>query len=527
MLIRPARPCDAATLRGLSGELGAGGELPDLSLAVVALVRIHGERIGKLGLGTGAERPAIAPADAGGAPLADAPAACDRLVGAAALKRTETGVEVAFLGVVPAHRRCGLATRLVGAAALQLGARSPGPVSLDHAQDDPSMLALCEALGARLSVRHSGFLAVWSSPQALANAARALLRCRRRGWQGPRGTASGQAAGTSGPAVDRGPPGPLPREASASRPVPPAGGAGIAAAPGRGVGLQRADASVSGRVRPPSPGKTGSAGPTSGAHPARRIAGTISTQPPNALQQQPRPPASGGPDRTRHPAPRPGPARPVAGPGIGRDPAPGGETRRSAPGAPGRVDRGSAARVTIRPIGARDLAAYARLHADGWRESYRGLVADDYLDGRLAADADAYWRAVHDGAGSSTLLLIAEDDNARAVGAIASVPARPEPGDDEIAGLSVARAARGCGIGTALMAAVGERLLAAGRGSLSLEVLVRNHAARRLYARLGGIPSGPVALDLPGGGRTPEGLRIRWPALTGLVDAARARTPNR
>ena len=52
------------------------------------------------------------------------------------------------------------------------------------------------------------------------------------------------------------------------------------------------------------------------------------------------------------------------------------------------MDRGE---IAIRPIVAADASTVADLHATSWRDAYRGMLRDEYLDADVAGDRRRVW----------------------------------------------------------------------------------------------------------------------------------------
>ena len=167
--------------------------------------------------------------------------------------------------------------------------------------------------------------------------------------------------------------------------------------------------------------------------------------------------------------------------------------------------------TVIRHATAGDLPAIARVHVDSWRTTYRGLVADAYLDGILSYERrEAGWRTEFDGmAAAGRFVLVAERDNA-IVGFASGGPERGGttafPGELEAIYL-LAEAQRG-GIGRLLVAAVARELALRGWTAMLLWVLEGNAPARAFYERLGGraVLRQPVTI----GGEPFEEIAYGW-----------------
>ncbi len=169
----------------------------------------------------------------------------------------------------------------------------------------------------------------------------------------------------------------------------------------------------------------------------------------------------------------------------------------------------------IRTAGAGDADAIAMLHTASWREVYRGILPDAYLDHEIVGDRLRYWTgALATPAGSFVLVAC---DGGVPSGFIA-VARDGEPGYDAVIdSLHVAAAWRGTGLGRRLMGQAASRLLAAGASSVCLRVFDANTAAVGFYRRLGGRPDGS-GIDGFAGADMPD-TRFGWRDLAALRDA--------
>lgn len=151
------------------------------------------------------------------------------------------------------------------------------------------------------------------------------------------------------------------------------------------------------------------------------------------------------------------------------------------------------------PAGPSDAEALAQVHVASWRETYRGLLPDAYLD-RMSVPAHARrWRrsllAPPPGA-----VTLAAADRGGLVGYAAGGPSRYQvEGEAEIHTLYVLRRAQGQGLGRRLLSDTARVLADNGAKSLMISVLRDNHAARAFYEHLGGIADAPRPEPGPGG----------------------------
>ncbi|QLG09478.1 GNAT family N-acetyltransferase [Deinococcus sp. D7000] len=171
--------------------------------------------------------------------------------------------------------------------------------------------------------------------------------------------------------------------------------------------------------------------------------------------------------------------------------------------------------MTVRPSGIRpatpaDAPAIARVHVTSWRETYAGLMPDDFLE-RMTNDEMRQRREMGWERTLSQRLetvLVAEQDET--VVAFASAgPARDHPGYEmELMTLYVLKSAQRRGLGRALFAEIVRTLRADGIQNLALWVLEAN-PTREWYLRQGGREAGEK-LD----GELRE-VRVVWDALPG------------
>lgn len=137
--------------------------------------------------------------------------------------------------------------------------------------------------------------------------------------------------------------------------------------------------------------------------------------------------------------------------------------------------------LTIRPATEADLAAIGAITVEAYRVD--GFVGDHDDYATTLADSATRFRDAE--------LLVAVDNADEVLGSVTVVPPGTpyaeisEPGEVEFRMLAVAAAARGRGVGEALVRAVIERARAAGAARVVLSSSEKMLAAHRLYERLG------------------------------------------
>jgi L-amino acid N-acyltransferase YncA len=143
--------------------------------------------------------------------------------------------------------------------------------------------------------------------------------------------------------------------------------------------------------------------------------------------------------------------------------------------------------VTIRKAQPADAAGIATAHVASWQAAYRGIMADEILDGlSVERRAESWWKNLSDETGSS-FVLVAEEEN----GIVGFVSAGPEREGDpvyksEVNAIYLHPSAWRKGIGRQLMHFAAMELLARGLTTMLLWVARDNLASRKFYEALGG-----------------------------------------
>ena len=174
-----------------------------------------------------------------------------------------------------------------------------------------------------------------------------------------------------------------------------------------------------------------------------------------------------------------------------------------------------------RPATVADVEAIARLHVEAWREAYRGVVPETYLDGLDWRERAEARRAQLADPTRAVRIWVAEEDDT-VVGFVAWGPDRAsgDTADDrlEVYALYVDPAVWGRGHGGALLRQVVSALPPA--AALVLWVLEANERARSFYERHRFRADGALTTIEVGGVELPE-LRYRYGGPQG------ARPPDR
>ena len=170
---------------------------------------------------------------------------------------------------------------------------------------------------------------------------------------------------------------------------------------------------------------------------------------------------------------------------------------------------------SIRPGVPADLDAVAAIKVANWADTYAQLIPADvlapFLD--LAHAIDDLRDSI---AMADAHFLVAQDSKGDVIGfSLAYLDEEPDPW---LESLHIASAARGRGVGTALMSEIAHAIRARGRNSMRLGVVKGNRGAGRLYERLG---ASLVGTEPTGWARGVDHEIYRWADLGGLLGSNR------
>ncbi len=147
--------------------------------------------------------------------------------------------------------------------------------------------------------------------------------------------------------------------------------------------------------------------------------------------------------------------------------------------------------MTIRPAIPADAPAISRIHVTSWRETYAGLMPDDFLERMTGEDMrqqreENWQRTISQ---ELETVLVAEQDGIIVAFASAGA-ARDHPGyEAELMTLYALKSVQGQGLGRALFGELVQTLRADGTQNLALWVLDAN-PTRGWYLRQGGHEAG-------------------------------------
>lgn len=139
--------------------------------------------------------------------------------------------------------------------------------------------------------------------------------------------------------------------------------------------------------------------------------------------------------------------------------------------------------MTIREATAQDLENIGRLCMENWKKAYAGLLDESYLDGLTPEKcAEESRKCLQD---EKARLYVAYEGE-QFLGFCAGMEDKEWEDCFYLASLHVSEAARGKGVGTALLQEIG-RYVCRGYGRMSICIVRGNDGAKRLYERLGAV----------------------------------------
>lgn len=132
-----------------------------------------------------------------------------------------------------------------------------------------------------------------------------------------------------------------------------------------------------------------------------------------------------------------------------------------------------------------DLADLTELHAQSWRDSYRGIFFDEYLDNDVWDERKKFWASRLTSPKHNQYILVATD-NHKICAFICAFGNESAQWGTFIDNLHVSKAAQGNGVGKQLMFLIATWVEASfDHKGIYLEVLEDNLNARDFYHRMG------------------------------------------
>lgn len=182
--------------------------------------------------------------------------------------------------------------------------------------------------------------------------------------------------------------------------------------------------------------------------------------------------------------------------------------------------------VTIRKALPEDAARIAGVHVDSWRTTYRGIIADEFLQALSAEDRmqrrQQMWRGFL--ADPDQFFIFVAEEEGQVVGFVNCMAERENDPHytGEVGGIYLLEQAQGRGTGRKLMQIAARELMQHGHSSMLLWVLKDNLPARKFYEALGGkyLREKPIQI----GDQTLLEVAYGWDDLQALAESNHART---
>ena len=171
------------------------------------------------------------------------------------------------------------------------------------------------------------------------------------------------------------------------------------------------------------------------------------------------------------------------------------------------VDVNSAPMI-IRDAERAEFPLLAALQIRSWRDVYRGVMPDTYLDHEIENDLHTRWQELRPS--GDDLVLVADQGCIRG---FITVWCKPDPYIDN---LHVEPGERSRGAGRLLMQTAAHRLAQCGYDRVSLYVAAQNHRAAAFYRMLGGRFGEVERLHQENGGDV-DAISVEWDDLANLA----------
>lgn len=143
--------------------------------------------------------------------------------------------------------------------------------------------------------------------------------------------------------------------------------------------------------------------------------------------------------------------------------------------------------MIIRQANIQDAPSIARVHVDSWQSTYKGMIANSFLESLSYTQREKMWRDALSSPASQSFIYLAETADHEIVGFAAAGPERDgDPAyQGEIYALYLVQNQQRKGLGSMLFKAIAKELQARDFGSLLVWVLEGN-PSRKFYEARGG-----------------------------------------
>jgi ribosomal protein S18 acetylase RimI-like enzyme len=144
--------------------------------------------------------------------------------------------------------------------------------------------------------------------------------------------------------------------------------------------------------------------------------------------------------------------------------------------------------MNIRMAEIADSDGIAKVHVDAWRETYSGLICDDYLNSLSYAEKTEKWKGIIQDATQLQITLVIENELKNIVGfACCGINKEKEyPYDADLHAVYILKAYQNRGYGSKIAKVAVKELINLGYNSLIIWALKDNDYCR-FYEKIGGI----------------------------------------
>jgi GNAT superfamily N-acetyltransferase len=165
---------------------------------------------------------------------------------------------------------------------------------------------------------------------------------------------------------------------------------------------------------------------------------------------------------------------------------------------------------SIVPADAGDAAGLSTLHVESWRNAYRGLLPDAFLDGPVVEDLMTLWRDRMSQSAAERQLVIKAVSQGSLIGLACVLTDADSQWGPRLDNLHVKPGRKGHGVGWQLFRACCQWVVRQTPDQhMHLWVIENNYPARQFYDRQGGVIRGTRTLEIARGIHVPE-LRYVW-----------------
>ena len=169
--------------------------------------------------------------------------------------------------------------------------------------------------------------------------------------------------------------------------------------------------------------------------------------------------------------------------------------------------------ISLTAASSQDVDSIAQLQAQSWRATYRGVLADEFLDRHVVAERREFWGARFASAPSERRVVLKAVSNGTLLGFVCVLLDEEPKWGARLDNLHVDPQSKGTGIGYELFRAAREWIADVAPGTpMHLWCVERNEIARRFYDRQGGKIVESANRPFGQQASVPE-LRYWWPAL--------------